>query len=59
MPKYRVARVDHAHLGLYTVHGDRVYARGDRSRRVGLISLQAVDVVVVHSRSPPVSLPKN
>jgi len=47
-----------AHIGLYTVHSDRVYARGDRGRRVGLIGLQAVDVVAVYRRSPPVSLPQ-
>jgi len=41
MPKYRVDRLDlrRPHLGLYTVHGDRVYARGDRGRRVVLIGL--------------------
>ena len=26
------------HLGLYTVHGDRVNARGDHGRHVGLIA---------------------
>ena len=48
MPKYRVARVDHAHLGLYTVHGDRVYMPADSGRHVGLLGLQAVDVVAFY-----------
>jgi len=43
---------------IHTLHGDCVYACGERGRHVGLIGLQAVDVVAVYRRSPPVSLPQ-